>query len=165
MTRLILALCFWAGTLWGQSPFRVDPGNAPSTDRAHFQAETSCDGSRVDTQNLRDLTAEQAAENAVHEAVHRAQLTDDCAGTMALWDRDITARVGAEAEASCEGWKAGSVPARLWSARGVRAAAWWARYTTIGYEAALGLYDRACGVQRAPEEPYHGRTYFYGGSP
>lgn len=163
MMRLVVVLCFWAGTLWGQSPFRVDPSNVPSTERHHYQTETQCNGNWVTEDPQRaESTAEEAAENTVHEAVHRQQLAGHCIATMALWDQDITARVAAEAQASCEGWKAGGTTLARGHTRAVQAAVWWVRYASISYDTALALFDQACGYVPPLEPPYSGRTSFHG---
>jgi hypothetical protein len=141
---IFFALLLSPGAAQAQSPIRVDPVEQRSMDRQHMQAETRCGFAHPYPEQLRHLTAEQAAENSVHEAVHLRQLNGNCDSVMAVWDHDLLKRVQAEAEATCEGWKAGNVPRSLWHARSVRAAAWWARFTTVGYEAAIAAFDHWC---------------------
>ena len=143
--RIAALLLLLPSLVGAQSAIRIDPLEQRSTERSHYQGQVTCDFQHPFAEQLRTLTAEQQAENSVHEAVHLRQLAGNCDSVMAVWDQDFGERIKAEAEASCEGWKAGNMPRELWRARSGRAAAWWARFTTVGYEAAIDAFDKACG--------------------
>lgn len=111
-----------------------------------YRGETTCVGGVPHSAQLAELVAQDSAETAAHEAIHRRQLAPNCDSVLAVWAADPRAKLEAEAEAFCGGMRAAEVPRAWWHARAVRVSAWWVRWSNaLGFDEYLAAFDRWCG--------------------
>lgn len=153
----VLALLGVARTLHAQTPLLVITGDrdawraAKAAARArgagHNAGETRCTVGGTDSVQLWELSHADSAEVAAHEAIHARQLAANCDSVMAVWDLEPALKMEAEAEALCGGMRAANVPVAWWHGRMVRAAVFWARFSTVSYDQALGAYRRWCVLE------------------